>query len=83
MAIISETVLESNKKIRVNFDGGNLSSGFCSRSFITSWASIRCSEIVSAQRTLLHSESTKIMRIFYRCSIRLPAPIFRTITPTA
>ena len=26
MAIISETVLESNKKIRVNFDGGNLSS---------------------------------------------------------
>ena len=26
MAIISETVLESNKKFRVNFDGGNLSS---------------------------------------------------------
>ena len=26
MAIISETVLESNKKIRVNFDGGNLFS---------------------------------------------------------
>ena len=79
MAIISETVLESNKKIRVNFDGGNLSSD----GGLTSWASIRCSEIVSAQRTLLHSESTKIMRIFYRCSIRLPAPIFRTITPTA
>ena len=26
MSIITETALESNKKIRVNFDGGNLSS---------------------------------------------------------
>ena len=86
MAIITETALESNKNIRINFDGGNLSSDgglLLLKEFYHKLGVNSLLKITFAQMTVHHSESTRIMRTFCRCFIRLPVPTFRTITPIA
>ena len=66
MAIITGTALESNKKFRVNFDGGNLSSDgglLLLKEFYHKLG------VNSLLRKSFHTTD-------------LPVPIFRTITPT-
>ena len=86
MAIVTGTALESNKNFRVNFDGGNLSSDGGLLLLKEFYHKLGVKSLLKKHFHITDSASFRIHKDhenLCRCSIRLPAPISKMITPTA